>query len=282
MHLYGVRILAKFDWTGKAQPEDMTDAAAYAGHHRISIRNPAQQAAAFAAARAHSRRVRWLKRAIVVGSGVLLVAAIAYAWFDPFARLPKDVSLSRATFNGTRITMEHPRLSGFRKDGRPYQLVARSGIQDIRKPTIIELNEIDATIKVNDKDTIRVSAPAGVFDSSADRMRLSKSGSDARIRFRGSSYLILLDSAAINFKSGDVISQDPVSVNMASGTIDANGLKVEDNGKRIIFIGNVRSMLNGRNESTTAGVSQDALNATQRVAPAHSPQTAAGATNEGQ
>ncbi|MCC2098109.1 MAG: LPS export ABC transporter periplasmic protein LptC [Hyphomicrobiales bacterium] len=236
----------------------ISQAAAYSGQpHRISIRSRAEQAAAFAAARTHSRLVRRLKRAIVAGSGLCLAAAIGYIVFDPFSKLPKDVSISKATFNGTKITMEHPRLSGFRKDGRPYLLLARSGVQDVRQPKIIELNEIDATIKVSDKDTIRVSAPAGVFDSSADRMRLSRSGSDSRIRFRGSSYLLQLDSADINFKSGLVVSDDPVSVKMSSGTIHAKGMRVEDNGKRIIFLGNVRSVINGRNDSTAVAPGPD-------------------------
>lgn len=212
-------------------------------HHQISIRSHEEQAAAFASAYSHSRRVRLLKRLIVAGSAGFVVLALGYSLFDPFSNLPKDVSIAKATLNGTKITMDHPRLSGFRKDGRPYQLLARSGVQDIRKPKIIDLNEIDATIKISDADTLKISAPAGRFDSEQDKMQLFSKNTDGKIRFKGSNYLMLLESADINFKTSIVVSKDPVSLVMSNGTIKADGLNVADQGKRIVFTGNVRSVI---------------------------------------
>ena len=222
----------------------MSEAALSGGHdYRIRIRSHDEQVAAFAAARAHSRLVRFLKRGIILGSAGFLALAIGYAIVDPFSKLPKDVSVAKTTLNGTKITMEYPKLSGFRKDGRPYQLLARSGVQDIRNPKVITLNEIDATIKISDTDTLKVSAPAGRFDSGGDLMQLNTSNSDSKIRLRGSSYAMTLESADINFKSGTVTSKDPVALVMSNGTINAKGLEVEDNGKRIVFVGDVRSVI---------------------------------------
>ncbi|MDP4593457.1 MAG: LPS export ABC transporter periplasmic protein LptC [Beijerinckiaceae bacterium] len=216
-----------------------------AGHdYRVRVRSHEEQAAAYKQARVHSGHVRWLKRLIIAGTVCFVILGIGYSVFDPFRKLPKDVSIARASLNGTKITMEHPKLSGFRKDGRPYQLVARSGIQDIREPKIIDLREIDATIRISDADTVRINAPAGRFDSGGDLMQLTTKGSDSKIRFRGSTYSITLDSADVNFKTGVVISREPVSVVFSNGTIKANGLNVLDNGKRIVFLGDVRSVLN--------------------------------------
>ncbi len=209
---------------------------------RIALRSAAEQAEAFADAHRHSRHVRFLKRAIVTGSGAIILMLGAYTIFDPFSKLPKGVAIANATLNGTRITMEQPRLSGFRKDGRPYELHARSGVQDIRKPKIIELNDIEAKIRVDAKDFVRVTAPAGVFDSGADVMQLRTTPDEDRIRIKGPTYSILLQTADVNFKSGTVNSQKPVSVKMQNGTISADTLDVIDNGKRITFTGNVRTV----------------------------------------
>ncbi len=222
----------------------MSQAALSSGRdYTAGLRSYEEQAAAFAAARTHSRRVRLAKRAIVLGSAGFVLLAIGYAIFDPFANLPKDVSVAHATLSGTKITMEFPRLSGFRKDGRPYQLLARSGVQDVRNPKVITLHQIDATIKISDADTLKVTAPAGRFDSGADLMKMTTDKSDSKIRLRGSTYSITLNSADVNFKAGTVLSEDPVSVTMNNGAIQAKGLKVEDNGKRIVFIGDVRSVI---------------------------------------
>ncbi|MGE3247737.1 MAG: LPS export ABC transporter periplasmic protein LptC [Beijerinckiaceae bacterium] len=219
--------------------------AAYAPEYqrRISIRSSEEQARAFADAFRHSRRVRFFKRAIIAGSSAILLMLGAYTIFDPFSKLPKDVSIAKATLNGTRITMERPRLSGFRKDGRPYQLRARSGIQDIRKPSIIELNEIEANIKIDENDTMNVQAPAGVFDSSADTIQLRGNAGESYIRMKGANYAITLKSADVNFKAGTVHSGEPVDVQMNNGTILADSLDVADNGKKITFTGNVRTVL---------------------------------------
>lgn len=222
----------------------MTHAANVQDYHaRVTLRSAEEQARAFADAYRHSRRVRMLKRAIVLGSSGIVLTLIAYALIDPFSKLPKDVSIAKATLNGTRITMEHPKLSGFRKDGRPYELRARSGVQDIRKPKIIELNDIEATIRVNEDDTVRVTAPGGVFDSASDLMQLNTARSGDRIRIRGPSYSLLLQSARIDFKAGAVKSGDPVSLQLQNGSVLADTLDVVNNGKQITFVGNVRSVL---------------------------------------
>ncbi len=71
--------------------------------------------------------------------------------------------------------MELPKLSGFRPDGRPYEVRAKSGVQDVRTPKVIELNEIEARIRTADDTNVNISAPRGVYDSAADTMALAPS-----------------------------------------------------------------------------------------------------------
>lgn len=211
---------------------------------RYYLRSAEDQARAFDAAWRHTKIVRLLKRTIIFGAAASIIGLAGYTMIDPFADVPDNVSISKATLNGSRITMEAPRLSGFRKDGRPYALKARSGVQDVRNPKIIELYDIEADITVDDKNRVKVTAPRGVFDSGGDLMELRTSNPDDTIRIASTSgYVINLKTAEINFKAGTMVSKRDVSVRLTNGTIAANSVKVMDNGKKITFSGKVRTVL---------------------------------------
>ena len=50
-------------------------------------------------------------------------------------------------------------------------------------------------------------------------------------------------SAEMDFKTGAMRSNDPVSVTMTNGTVEADSLDVTGNGASVSFIGNVRSVI---------------------------------------
>ena len=42
--------------------------------------------------------------------------------------------------------MERPKLAGFRNDGQAYLLTAKRALQDVKKPTVVELESVDGEI----------------------------------------------------------------------------------------------------------------------------------------
>jgi lipopolysaccharide export system protein LptC len=204
---------------------------------------------AFEAARRHSGRVKLLKRGIILFSVGSIATLLAISFLDPFGKLPKNFTAGPTSLNGSRITMEKPRLSGYRNDGRPYDLRATSGVQDVRSPNIIELSELDAKIDTAEQSSVHLIAPRGVYDSAKDTMVLE---GDIRIT-SGSGYDIRLRSANVNFKSGAVASDDPLTVVMTSGAIAANSLRISENGKKISFGGGVETILKPVSAETQEG-----------------------------
>lgn len=195
--------------------------------------------AAFRAAERNSNRVRWLKIVILCGSLAGLGGLLAVGFYDPFGRIPGHISIGRATLNGSRITMEKPKLSGYRRDGRPYELLAASGVQDIKKPSIVDLNDIDAHMTMPDQSVIRVVSRAGIYDSKKNFMRLphavrvtSTAGYDARLK-----------SADLDFKAGTIVSRQKVTVAARSATIAADALVISNSGTVVVFQGDVQSTL---------------------------------------
>ena len=206
--------------------------------------------------------MRILRWSIVLGALALALGGAVFALMDRLGLRQVDLTLARATLNGSRVTMDAPKLNGFRRDGRPYEVRARSGVQDVRTPKIIELNEVEANLQTADRTNVRVLAPEGVFDSGADRMRLqgrsgtggtgtgvsgaggSGAGDSGIVRVTSTSgYTIVMRSAEMDFKTGALRSNEPVAVTMTNGTVEADSLDVTGNGASVSFIGNVRSVI---------------------------------------
>ena len=195
---------------------------------------------AYAQARRHSSRVRLLRRAIPVGAGLAVTAVVAFAWLDPMGKLGAAVTLGPVSVSGTKVVMENPRLSGYRKDARPYEVTASTALQDVRKPTLVELKGMRGRIALDDgSGTARLEAGAGVFDTQKEQLSLAEGvrvstdqGHEARLR-----------TAAIDFKAGTVTSREPVTVLIPNGSVEAEGgVEISDNGKVISFLGGVRAV----------------------------------------
>jgi lipopolysaccharide export system protein LptC len=198
-----------------------------------------ERAAAFAAAARHSKLVRFLRVAILVGAASAIAILAIIAIFDPFGRLTVDASVAGLGLDGTKVMMERPKLAGFRKDGRPYVVTADRAMQDVLHPTIVELRGINAEVGIAGSGASKVTADAGVYDTTNEHMEISRN-----VHVKSEQYDVRLQSASIDFKAGIYVSHEPVNVVTSGGTtIDADQVSATDNGKQLTFEGHVRSVL---------------------------------------
>jgi lipopolysaccharide export system protein LptC len=197
---------------------------------------------AYVRARRHSTRVRVLRRAIPVGAGLAIGLVAFVTLFDPFGRMGVEgLSIGGLNLSGTKITMEQPRLTGFQKDTRPYEITASHATQDVRRPTQVELVTMRGRLTLDDKGTkAHLEAARGIFDTKNEQLELR----DDVLVTTDSGYKAQLRSAAVDFKANTVLSREPVRVEMPGGTIESDGLEVTDGGRRIVFEGRVRSAFN--------------------------------------
>jgi lipopolysaccharide export system protein LptC len=241
--------------TGSARP-------GRAGREVASKRDP--RARAYAQARRHSIRVRFYKLAIPLGTAVAL-AFLAFILAGPRERI-EGLTLGPITLSGTKVTMESPRLTGYHKDAQPYEVTATSATQDVRKPHIVELKEMQARMTVDEHgQTAHLEAAAGVFDTQKEQLNLQQ---DVRVTTT-SGHEARLKSAAIDFKAGTVMSREPVTVKLTNGVIEADALEITDRGKIIAFSGRVRAVLD-------AGATSAASATAPGLAPAQQVVTAPG------
>jgi lipopolysaccharide export system protein LptC len=191
---------------------------------------------AFERARRHSRRVRMLRIAIPVAIVTVLAGLTLLTWLDPLrvlVRLPIDSG--KLVISGTKITMQAPKLSGYTRDSRWYEISALSAAQDVTKPDIIELQDVRAMIEADDKNTLRLAAAAGMFDRKTAVLTLAR---DILLTSTGG-YELRLTEAVIDTRSGEIVSDKPVELRMLQGTLNANRLEVVKVGEIIRFAGGV-------------------------------------------
>jgi len=200
-----------------------------------------QRSRAFARASSHSRRVRFFKRAIPIGAVLGVAAIFAATWLNPF-RAVEGLTLGPVGISGTQVTMESPRLTGFRNDSRPYEVTASSARQDVRKPNLVELSDLKARIVTDDQgNAARLEAATGLLDTQKEQLELRR---DVRVR-TDTGQDVRLSSAFVDFKAGTVESNEPVTVSLGNGVIRATGLEVRENGKILHFKGRVSTVFDG-------------------------------------
>jgi lipopolysaccharide export system protein LptC len=204
------------------------------GPHAWQASRSDDRALAFRRARRHSRLVRLLRVAI---PAVLALAVVAYFGSSMLSRyagiaLP---SIGKLAVSGTRITMDLPRLAGFTRDGRSYELTASAAAQDFRQPHLVELKDVRADLEMQGGNRVVVRADAGVYDSKSEiivlRNNLIVASTDGEVN---------LIEAKINLRTNHVTSEQPVRVLMRQGRVDANQLEVIDGGAVVHFRGGVR------------------------------------------
>lgn len=200
-------------------------------------RDGSDRGGSYAKAKRHSSRVRLLKIAIPAGALVAGGLVAAATMFKPFGDV-SGLSLGSVSLSGTKIAMENPRLTGFRKDNRPYEVTAKAAFQDVRKPGLIELKDVNAKLSTDAAGTsATLVSAAALFDTAKEFLDLSQ---DIRITTtRGEE--ILMRSAAVDIKGGTVVSREPVKITTQNGTIEAEGVEVSDSGRTISFQGRVRT-----------------------------------------
>ncbi len=181
----------------------------------------------------HSRHVRFLRVAIPGAVVVFLVGAAAFVVLDkPLRMLAKmPVDLGSLVVSGSKIMMQQPRLAGFTRDNRRYDLTAQTAGQDLTKPDMVELHGIHATMEMQDQTVFETTAQGGIYNTKAEVLTLSQNV----VVTSSNGYQALLSEAIVDIRSGKIRSEKPVEVKTSAWTVSANWMEVADAGKLMRF-----------------------------------------------
>ncbi|QGM97880.1 LPS export ABC transporter periplasmic protein LptC [Methylocystis parvus] len=205
---------------------------------------------AFPEALRHTARVTQLRRWIIwgVGGTVALVGLGLAASSLRF--LPIDLNLSRIALKGTRIVIETPKLVGYRKDGKPYEIRAKVGVQDISTPDVFDLDGLDVRVETEGANPIVLTAAKANYSTKNDKATLSGGVSVSD----GKNFDMRMAAAAMDFKSSVMTSDQKVVLKIEGGEVVADTVEFSQKERRATFAGNVHSILYGEDEAAQASV----------------------------
>jgi len=183
-------------------------------------------------ARRHSLLVRFMRVGLPLGVIIGLTALVLVTYFRPMQIFEKLPGVSgNLGIQGSKITMQLPKIAGFTRDSRAYELTAENAVQDIASPDMIELQNLRAKMEMQDKDVVNLSAKAGTYNTKGDKIVLR----DQIVVTSGQGYSARLREAAVDMKQGHVVSDQPVEVTLPNGLLTSNGMEIAESGAVIRF-----------------------------------------------
>jgi lipopolysaccharide export system protein LptC len=198
--------------------------------HTWRVKGHAGLTPAFRRARRHSRWVRALRLGIPLVVGAAVIVYAFGSWLNPLAGLNLP-AISSLGISGTKITMDAPRLAGFTRDGRAYELTAAAAAQDLKRPQFIELQGVRAKMQLEDGNTVNVTSDSGLYDTKAEVVTLSKNV----IITMTNGTTVRMAETTLDMRKNHVTSDKPVQVDVADGHVNAQKMEVVNGGEVVYF-----------------------------------------------
>src|SRR5215467_26971 len=115
--------------------------------------------------------VRILRVAVPAAVAFAMAGVIGISIFNPFRLMPKiPLDMGNLVVSGTKITMEAPHLSGYTPDQRPYEMWAKTAIQDVTDPNHVELSKVRTRLLMQDGSTVFLDSLSGLCDNKAQTL----------------------------------------------------------------------------------------------------------------
>ncbi len=191
---------------------------------------------AYALAKRHSARVKKLKIGLPIAAAIVSLAFIGVSLARTW--LPAEVSLQSASIEDGKIVMEKPALAGRNNKGFDYSMNAERALQDVTTPNLMTLEKVLAAVPMNDI-VAQVVAKEGIFDRTTNKLKMTAPfdinlSNGLKAKFQ---------SANVDLKAGTMESDQPVDITTKEGSIVAESLRIADNGRTIVFSGQVRARI---------------------------------------
>ncbi len=115
---------------------------------------------------------------------------------------------------------------------------AERALQDVTTPNLMTLEKVLAAVPMNDI-VAQVVAQEGIFDRTTNKLKMTAPfdinlSNGLKAKFQ---------SANVDLKAGTMESDQPVDITTKEGSIVAESLRIADNGRTIVFSGQVRARI---------------------------------------
>lgn len=149
------------------------------------------------------------------------------------------------------LTMVNARFDGVDEKNRPYSVTAEQVLQDAEDSNVVLLKEPQADITLESGAWIALTAETGNYSRKSELLDLA--GGVSLYHDRG--FEIHTERARLDLAAGVASGDAPVTGQGPAGELQAEGFRVSDGGKRILFDGKSRLLIipEGVPDSAEAG-----------------------------
>jgi lipopolysaccharide export system protein LptC len=188
------------------------------------------------------RTIRAARRARVAPyvSGIFacLVAALLFIFlYQTGAFTPKPKAVDQTLASHDKVTVMDTTITGLDSQQKPYSISAQNAVQDKDKPNFINLDEVSGATNRKHGEAITFESRKGLYDSDVKTLDLEK---DVVIKSAGR-FTARMDKAHVIVGEKRLTSNVPVAVELTSGTINANGVEITNDGNNILFQNGVKA-----------------------------------------
>ena len=174
----------------------------------------------------------WLAGAL--GLGFVLAFLVQAGLFS--AMLPGEPPAKPESRND-QITAIDSTVTGMDNQKQPYEVTAKRGWQDEATPSLVHLEEPEGVFRRPGGTEYTLSAETGLYDTVAKKLDLAGNVElEQKDRFKAR-----MDRANVVVEEKRLVSDSPVAVDFGSGTVNANGMQITDDGARILFLNGVKA-----------------------------------------
>lgn len=180
-----------------------------------------------------SRLLSWLAAAI--GIGFVIVFFAQAGLFD--ALLPRPAPPPQPAVEPDRITAGVSTVNGIDDEKQPYEVTAKRGWQDGTTPNLVHLEEPVGLFRRATGTKYTITGTSGLYDTKTKSLDLE---GNVVLEQEGR-FTARMDKAKVAVKEKKLTSDTAVTASFASGTVDANGMQITDDGARILFLNGVKA-----------------------------------------
>lgn len=144
---------------------------------------------------------------------------------------------NQAVVPADKVTVTDSTITGLDSQNLPYSISARNAVQDKDKPNFIALDDVSGATNRTNGEAITFESRNGLYDSDVKTLDLD---TDVVIKSAGR-FTARMDKAHVIVGEKRLTSNVPVAVDHASGTINANGVEISNDGNNILFLNGVKA-----------------------------------------
>jgi len=179
---------------------------------------------------------------LALAGGIALLASFFWQAGLFNSLMPKPPAQPVVVANPEQGAANTASVTGFDKDNQPYSFTSETALQDKTEPHKVHLTGVAGRFQRNSGETITLGANGGLYDTDAKTLDLEGA---VRIVSVGR-FTADMERAHVDTTTKKMTSDKPVTVVFGSGTINANGLEITDDGKSILFKDRVRAKFKGQ------------------------------------